>query len=450
MSSAPARTAAPAKVVARGRASDEDDEEGDAEGRRSRLRPAERENKTMMIAWIVTGVLALGAGLVVTIVVRKNIAIREAAEAEFKEQTRVIDETRKLSALATREASEELIQFVDKEKPKWEASDNASEIVTLRAKALNLIEREKQRTLKLQSMEAFDKDLAQLEKLSPEKIAEMRRTLVDLETGAETMGADFQAKLGKAKGDLNLAFVNALHEDAKAFAAANPDQASVALGRYTKAEDEIRALFDDVVKTRNKPLREQYEPHFRAVIEESDALAVATFTPEVIAKAPWKLLLVGEQAGFWRPAKAPGFSHHIENGSLSIIGPDANAKLQGLISIGYKEQWRDLVLDMEFTLESGEFELYTRLGERADSTVPMVKFSTSGEGAIVAGKQYEITVKLIGSTLEVIYNPEDQTPQPLPVKWQQSRKGEIGFLLPSGAKLKVTRMRVKELRSSGK
>ncbi len=403
-----------------------------------------------MISWIVTGVLALGATIFVVVVAQKNTAAREAEEAVAREQTRIIDEVRRLSALATRASAEELIQFTDKEKDQWQASDNAQDIGTARARALTLIEREKQRTLRLQSMEAIEKDLAQLATLSPDRIGEHRRALGDLEIGADIMGAEFQARIGKAKGDLNLAFVNSLHADAKAFAAANPDQGSAALGRYTKAEDEILKLFDDAVKTRNKALRAIFEPHFRDVIKESDELATATFTPAVIEKAPWKLLLVGEQAGFWNPVKAQGFSHHLENGTLSIIGPDANAKGQGLISIGDREQWRDFVLDMQFTLESGEFELYTRLGQRADSTVPMVKFSTSGEGAIVAGKQYEITVKMIGSTLELIYYPEDFTPDPITANWTQSRKGAVGFLLPAGTKMKVTRMRVKELRSSGK
>jgi hypothetical protein len=131
-----------------------------------------------------------------------------------------------------------------------------------------------------------------------------------------------------------------------------------------------------------------------------------------------------------------------------MIGPDADAKGEGLISIGDREQWRDFVVDLEFTLESGSFDLYLRIGTKADGTVPQVNF-TAGQDGLVAGKSYEITGKMIGSSLEVSTYPEDMETAVANLQWAMSRLGGLGFSLKETTRLKITRLRVRELRMSG-
>ncbi|HUR28140.1 MAG TPA: hypothetical protein VM509_08130 [Planctomycetota bacterium] len=445
------KSATPPPAAARrsaSRASARDEEE---EGGRPRLMTSsERDKRVMKFVWITAGLFAAGVAVVVMIVANKNENIRRAEEAEIAQQTQIIENLRKLSAEATGEAAATLISAAERDEALWKEKENASEITTLVARAKNQLEKDKQRVEIIGKMETLEKNLADGAKATPDPIAQWRRDLTDFEPGASLVGKDFEERVKKARLALNRAFAEALHLDAKTFATENPDKAKIALTRYTKAEDEIQNLLDETMKLRpkNPDLAAFYEGHFKDLIEESDALVTATYNEEAIKALPWKDLLSGEQAGFWNAAKTEGFSHVIQSGVLSIIGPDASAKSMGLISIGDREQWRDFVLEMEFTLETGKTTLYMRLGQHTQNTHTIDL--KSGVDGIVEGKKYLLTLQMIGSKVTQTYYPEDIAPPEQELKWMVSRKGAIGLELGNGARLKISRMRVKELRSSTK
>jgi hypothetical protein len=305
----------------------------------------------------------------------------------------------------------------------------------------------------LKNMDAVETGVKTATEQSPDKVADLRRLLGEIEPTADTLGSDFVARTKTARLQLNRAYAEVLHKDAKDYAEANADKGKLALARYTKAEDEIIKLLDEAAKLKPKvkELTDFYEGHYKEIISESDELVTATYPDAAIEKLPWKDLLAGEQATFWNAAQVQGFSHAIQAGVLTLIGPDANAKNMGLISIGDREQWRDFVVNMDFTLESGDFKLFLRLGQRADSTVAQVNFKTGTEpGNIVAGKKYSVTIKMIGSLVTMTYYPEDQQYEPVKTSWTWSRRGALGFSLSPETRLTVSRLRVKELRASSK
>ncbi|MEO6708877.1 MAG: hypothetical protein ABI054_12710, partial [Planctomycetota bacterium] len=361
----------------------------------------------------------------------------------------VFDKILALAALDTETAATELLTYAEANKATWQASDNAAEVTNLIAKAKGRIERENQRKATLAAMDKVESGIEGIAQLTPSQIAEMRRLLGEIEPRAEVLGADFLARVGLARKTLDQTYASALHEDAKAFSAANPDKDRLALQRFTVAEDEVQKLLDDSSRAKNRDNEKFYSSHYQQIIEESDQLVEKAFPLDSLDKLPWVDLLSGDQVKNWVAAEAKGFSHRIDNGVMTMIGPDADAGYQGLISIGDREQWRDLEIEMEFTLESGDFDLYFRLGKKPDNSVTKVNIS-AGENGLVAGKTYVITARMIGSMLTMTYYPEDLQQDPARIPWIKVRKGGLGFGLQAGTRMKITKLRVHELRASNK
>ncbi|HTF87987.1 MAG TPA: hypothetical protein VK843_06225 [Planctomycetota bacterium] len=447
---APPPPAKPApKPVKRAAAKDEDDEEDSEESRRPRVAPKERESKTAMLAWIAAAVMAVGAGAVVFVIYKNKQAQNVQIAAILSQQKTVYDKIVALAALDTETAATELLTYSEQNKVTWQASDNAAEITNLIAKAKGRIERENQRKATLAAMDKVESGVEGIAQLTPSQIAELRRLLGEIEPKAELVGADFLARVGVARKTLDQTYVRALHEDAKAFAAANPDKDRLALQRFTVAEDEVQKLLDDSIRVKNRENEKFFTPHYQEIIEESDKLVEEAFPLDSLDKLPWVDLLRGDQVTHWVPAEVKGFSHRIDDGVMTMIGPDADAGYQGLISIGDREQWRDFEVEMTFTLDSGDFDLYFRLGKKPDNSVTKVNIS-AGEEGLVAGKEYTITARLIGSNLTMTYYPEDLQQDPARINWTKTRKGGLAFGLQAGTRMKITKMRVHELRASNK
>ncbi len=147
------------------------------------------------------------------------------------------------------------------------------------------------------------------------------------------------------------------------------------------------------------------------------------------------------------PKNVKGFQFLLERGSARIIGPDADAKADGIVSIGDVERWRDFVLDFSFTLVKGEATVYMRLGQIADSRVESFELKTTGQSALVAGQRYKAEVSMIGSTRYVNIVADGFTPETVQtVAWAHSRKGAIGIVVPSDTELDLSEMKIRVLR----
>lgn len=299
--------------------------------------------------------------------------------------------------------------------------------------------------------------LAHPESSSVEQIEALRREIVDeVEPASFLLDPALAAEVAELARSTERVLATRLHAEARAEAEAARDDFEArlaALAKYTRAEDEILELFERALWRDERELADFHQRHFREVIAESDALALAVFTPEYVARQPWKDLLGAEQASSWNVASLEGFWCRIEEGVLTLHGPNAGTRQCGVVSICDREQLRDFVLELEFTLTKGEFELYLRVGKRFDGTVESLKFSTLEDSPdfsflLSQGESYGGVVTFIGSSWTCALSAGD--PQTMEqVKWGQSRKGAIGLVVQPGTELAVTRLRVRSLRQSG-
>ncbi|MBL8858981.1 MAG: hypothetical protein JNL28_10780 [Planctomycetes bacterium] len=275
-----------------------------------------------------------------------------------------------------------------------------------------------------------------------EELAKHRRRMGEYE-GATDMGLEFGQRVSKVKVQLDRAFVAKVHEEAKALAAKGPSEARAALTFYTKAEDEVIRLLDEAAKKRIDDLKDYYAGHFKEMIVESDALATAVFTPEVIDKTPWLDLLTADQKENWQQ---PGFTGwQLDNGVIHAV-TDLGSRATAIMSIGDREQWRDYVVEIEFTLLKGDATLHLRLGRSVTNATYNWLLPTTGSNPYKAGTTNSITATLIGSELKLNFSDPDRTQQLESFGWTMSRKGGIGVSVPPGCEIKVSKMRIKALR----
>ncbi|MCK6448456.1 MAG: hypothetical protein L6Q99_18860, partial [Planctomycetes bacterium] len=440
---------------------------GDDDAKAARSRDVMREKELLkkkqqqviMYAWIVAGgaaVLALGMWLFAK---RTDDQRKQEAADLAARQEKVLTDARAMDA-STEEGLTKIIEFLtaDEERKKlWATSPQGPEIQTLLSKAVQEREAKRERRALKEAFEDLRNKLANPASMSVEQIREMRITLVNqIEPKASgSMDTQFATDVAQLKQNTDRVYAAKLHEEARSAANAANDVAGrqAALKKYTEAEDEIVKLFEESLKKNQSELSKYYEGHFREVIDESDLLAKAIFTPDFVEKQPWKDLLSTDQAPNWNAASLEGFSQKFERGALTLRGPNAAARQNGVTSIGDREQFRDFVLDFEFTILKGEFELYARVGKRFDGTVESLKFSALEESPnasflLSSNESYSGTLTFIGSSWTCELSAGD--PQTVEqVKWVQSRRGGIGLLVPTEAEVKITRMRIKSLRQSG-
>jgi hypothetical protein len=315
------------------------------------------------------------------------------------------------------------------------------------------LEKTKERKATIAEFELIEKGLKNATDLPPDKIKILKRDLADIKSKIDLGGPDYVARHALAEGMIDKTYATRLIDDAKSFEKASPDNLRPILVKYQTAEDELKLLLDDSIKKKNTELQELYQPMYKTAIENADRVATALFTNDVIEKLPWTDVLSGQQATFWNAtgANVKGFSHRIEQGVLWINGPDADAGKNAVITIGDREQWRNFVVDLEFTVEKGNLETYFRLGNRPGLQTILYDLATEGDRAnLKAGKAFRCKVSMIGSDFNVTY-PEGDLDSPPPVhspdiSWTKNRKGAIGILVPPGARARFTRFRVRELR----
>lgn len=440
---------------------------GDDEARAARSRDVMREKELLKkkqqqvitYAWIVAGgaaVLALGMWMYAKRT--DNQRKQEAADLAAR-QEKVLTDAKAMDA-STEDGLTKIIDFLttDEERKKlWASSPQGPEIQSLLSKAVQEREAKRERRALKEAFEELRNQLANPASMTVDQIREMRIKLVNqIEPKASgSMDTQFATDVAQLKQNTDRVYASKLHDEARSAANAANDVVGrqAALKKYTEAEDEIVKLFEESLKKNQNELSKYYEGHFREVIDESDLLAKAIFTTDFIEKQPWKDLLSADQAPNWNAASLEGFSQKFERGALTLRGPNAAARQNGVTSIGDREQFRDFVLDFEFTILKGEFELYARVGKRFDGTVESLKFSALDESPnasflLSANEPYSGTLTFIGSSWTCELSAGD--PQTVEqVKWVQSRRGGIGLLVPTESEVKITRMRIKSLRQSG-
>jgi hypothetical protein len=402
-----------------------------------------RANRTMTYAWIACGVLAvIAAGFVVNIRIKKKTE-QDLIEAEAKKESDFLAKIKGFDVDVPAQA-EEAIKTADSDKS-WKDTPIAGDVSSILNKAhsvLDLARDKKEVDDRLTNAEIAVKDYASK---PAEDLAKARRTLDDLESKGDMMGDDFKKRVAAAKSTVDRAYITRLHDEAKAQAAAGAGNARVALTAYTKAEDETLKLFEKNIRSKNKEAEDYFKAHYLDIIKESDAVAQSLFTPEEIAKTPWTDLLAANQKPHWQQDGFKGW--RIENNVLEAAGPDAGSGKVALMAIPEAGGYRDFQLECEFMIPKGGAKLCFRLGRRVDRQTAQYDIDASPKStSFKAGETYTATVTFVASKLNIAFAPGDIQPYEEEVRWDITRKGAFGVTLGEGSEIKITRLRIRELR----
>ncbi len=406
-------------------------------------------DKSTKIGLLVTGGLAVVVAIVLLVVMNKKAAERERIAAFDKEVTDLQKQLRDLDSDNEAEATR-LLEVAKTKEPLWKQHALAADIQTLVGRTLTNLESGQERRGVMAQLEQLEARLKSPEALSAEDLKLVRRGLDDIEPKIGLGGAELLARFALARVNGDKTYATRLFEEARRFSEGNRENPRLALVRHQTAEDEIKNLLDRAYREKVQELQDFYTPLYKQAIAECDRLATEVFTTEASEKLPWIDCLAGQQATYWNASDAKGFSHRVDGGVLQIIGPDADAGRIAVISIGDREQWRNFVADLEFTVEQGGFDIYFRLGRSPNANTLAYFIRTQGENAnAVPGKPCRVRAAVLGSRFTFRFQ-DDSLDAPKPVdetaSWTMSRKGAIGLLVPPGARMKFTRFQVRELR----
>jgi len=399
------------------------------------------------IGLIAAGGLAVIVLIAVVVVSNKHATEKAALLAYQNEVKNLYAELTALN-IDDETQAKRLLQMAKDKEGRWQDHELAAQIRMLVMRAGSSLETGKERRAVLGTFTQIEKALADPSQLSPETLKEMRRSLVEIESKITLGGDEYVKRYGEAVGTADKAYVTRLVDGAKE-GGANP---RTALQQTQTAEDEIRKLLDTSITEKKAELQTFYTDIYKRAIEQSDQLAATLFTEKAIADLPWTDCLSGDQLKNWNPSSVKGFSAVPEPAMLRIVGPDADAGRQAVISIGDREQWRNFVLDMEFIVEKGSFDLFMRLGRNPNANTVSLAFVTEGENqSIKPNTIYHVTVRVIGSKLSLRWANDDdgdlsKSPKDIDLTWAKTRKGAIGLLVPANTRIKITTFKVRDLR----
>jgi len=354
--------------------------------------------------------------------------------------------------ITTEDGARRLIAHGEENKRIWEEREElGAEVIGRTAKAKDFLERlESQREL-TQRLEAIEQVMARAAELPPSELAEQLRRMDELKLKAAIVGPEFDARLDKDRAEGERIHMERLLATAEAAAATVPLDRR-ALTTLAQVEDDVHRIFEGVYKLWDKNKQDpglsdkkrDYEEKFKGVIKLSDDAVERFFSAEVVENTPWRDLLADPSA--WKTGELKGYEHNFVNGVLHLVGPDPSAGGQAIMSIGDKETWRDFVVEMEFTILSGDCELFFRLSPVWQKNVESRELTTE-EGGLEAGRSYTYVFSVIASTLvEEIKGEESEEPIRRSVSWTQIRKGSFGIAVPKSTEIKFTKLRAKVLR----
>jgi hypothetical protein len=419
------------------------------------LEPEGVLDQSAKIGLMASGGLAIIVLLVVFFVMRKKADEREALTAYENEVKELYQQMSKLDVAQEADARR-LIQTAKDREGRWKDHELAPQIQTLIVRAAASLESGKERREALTAFTDIENQLADPSKLTPEAIGDLRRRLAELEAKITMEGDEYLKRYTAARVGADKAYVNGLVAVAQTLAQESPSNPRPALQKMQTAEDEARKALDQAYLEKDTELQEYYADLYRKVIAESDKLATALFTDKTNEALPWVDYLSDEKAklppeqGGWNATTVRGFSAVPENGVLQIVGPDADAGQIAIVAIGDKEAWRNFELDIEFTIEKGNMDVFFRMGRTANANTVNFPLMSEGDNKnLVAGRKYQARMRMLGSRITVKFADEDiDTPPPKDeqVTWAKTRKGAIAFLVPPGARVKVTKFQVRELR----
>jgi hypothetical protein len=409
----------------------------------------ERESKTMMIAWIVCGVLIVGAGIVWGVVQHKKGVEHDAQVAH---QALLENYLREATAipLDTEEGANRLVKYAQDDVYQgtpvhWQQEDYLNpRINSLLTKAQATLQR-------LSDVKSFEERLAAVESVAtnassktPDEVVRARRTLKDLSEQPQANTDENKKRISTCRLALEKVYVQRLWDEAKTLAS-NPANLRAALTSYGKAELACVTLAEGSPGE----LQEFGRTSLKGIYDESDAVCAQLYKPEYINTQPWTDLLSGDMASQWQDSGTSGFRIDKSTNVLQVRGPDANEGKDGLISVPKQNQWRDFQVEIEFEVSSGRSVFWLRLLRKTDNAVEGPKFTAkeNEDDWTYAAKKMTVIITCVGNQLTTTYPGSNGTDKTETIKWQKTRRGGFGATVPPGTDLKIHKMRARILRS---
>ena len=416
------------------------------------------KDRTFTILLIVCGVLVVGGGIA-TYVWRSGKGEREAREVQVR--TAAEEAVTSMRASVDKLAdSEEYDVYVKQVDQLLKLSEEKLVIVKQDGYDIKLRKSLRDRIDNMKSDLINRKETAQGKKKSrdtlkeaeeavesPEKIASVALKLQQLKIAANAMDKDFTDRVIAIDRKLEVNKMKFALEKARTDAAASSDFES-----KLRAYEATMDLFRDHFKRATKA-DEHIIALYKSAVSEWDDLVLKLETPEYEAGTPVRDLLAQKErqpGGVW--GGTDGVKHEWSGRELVIEGIAAvdkdgkERKLRGVYSIdGWTQKWTDIVMDIEFTIVAGEFDMMLRY--RPDGYKPYTATYKAGEGGFNANELYRMTVRIKGSSVE--FEQTDQPKNGDTLQPSVSRNGGIGFAVPKGAKIVISRCDMRVLRPRG-
>jgi hypothetical protein len=268
----------------------------------------------------------------------------------------------------------------------------------------------------------------------PARQAEAAELLERARLVAPSMDASFRYSLDVLAGTLLFNRVKPAFDAAKAKGEAGDPK-----GALDAHEDLIAFLAKELDRFDVK-YRSDVRDLYKGAVSASDKLVEELETPELEAAIPARDLLTAVERGHW--GKSAGIELAFDRPGLEIKGVEIpGKKITGIGSVGLgTPPWRDLVMDLQFTLVSGGFDVFLRYAPSARHY--MVRFDQSSGYELA--KPYHVTLRVKGSKVEML--EADRKPQTDVLSWNTSRTGGIGFGLQPGSKVLISSLTLKVLR----
>lgn len=251
-----------------------------------------------------------------------------------------------------------------------------------------------------------------------------------------------------------------VHEAARRYRVAHPDQPRTVLARYADAEAEMLARLlaarrqatnldaragDDPDRApaaaRARSMLDLLQRRYQELIAESDALCAVAFVPAAMEQATWVELLAPDAK--WRALAPARVALRSEGGGLTLQVRDGDGDAVLQFSAG--EDWRDLVVDCTAEVRSGAARLEFRQVAAGDSGFAL-ELPGGPEAAAPGRPGCDVAIAVVGSTARVVQRGAELKPVASQLAWDRPRQGAFALVVRGAAEIRFTRLRVRVLR----
>jgi hypothetical protein len=333
---------------------------------------------------------------------------------------------------------EKIIDTLNKAEPKMKLFPvKKSKIQSYQSEWINKRDASQSKKANIELIEALEKEVQ-----DPTKLASVRLKIdAAKRAGSSLAQAGFKEWGPRVEKIVSALSLNTLKE---AFDAAKAKETSgnvpEALAAYDEAVVKFNKTFDQGGGTGDAPTIEL----FKQLLAESDKLVERVETPEFESQVPERDMLSTKERQPW--GFSAGSKLTWSGREMSFEGvPIDRGKVTGVVSMlpPKAAPWHDIVLDLEFTILSGEFEMYLRYWP--DKRSYKIKFDAPS--GYEPNKPYRMTIHVKGSSVSLKQPEQPENRDKMDPT--TSRTGGVGFGVNPGSKVIISVCKLKVLRPKG-